>query len=216
MQYGKNGFPGRFQLHLNYGQALISKRGTHHSGFDLGVEGFSSAGMLYGNMGVAVQARLGMMTRSLYTPQPGGNFKSWESFIFIRSQTDAVGWNLILTGSPASDVTPAPLIFQHELGEVVRGPKPIPEISFCWSLLSRETTENPSQPFQAGHIDYRQGLQSRSPWLDRCTIFRFQFVLVNPDNPVTQKLLPPTETSTLARLLSQAKHYFYSKFQQPR
>ncbi len=166
MQYGSDGFPGRFQFSVNQGIGLVKQRFENRMGLDFGAETFLNAGALFGYVGFVAQIRSGMLTRSLYEPQWDGNHLGWEAFAFARSEINGVGWNSAITGAAGSEVRLARVTLQNEFGIVLKGPKPLPELSVSWSMWSRETEENPKQPFQSGHVDYRSYLQSRSPWFD--------------------------------------------------
>jgi hypothetical protein len=165
-QVQAQGFPVRFQLFGNHAISLFDFRHHPYWGVNLGGEGQWDVGPLYGHAGLALELRAGRMTRSLYRPMPSGNQTSWEAFGFYRSESKIVGWNRILTGGQSNQVKPALLVWQHEIGAAMRAPAPFPEISLSWSLWSRETQSQPSQPFQPGHIDYRPDLQNRSPLFD--------------------------------------------------
>ncbi len=165
-QYGKNGFPSRFQVITNYGIDILNRKYGNIFGINLGAETFINVGTLYGILGLIAQSRLGLMTRDFYQPQIDGNYNGWEGFIFTRTEVNAVGWNKVLTGEPSSEVKIAPLLLKHELGILFRGPSPIPELSFSLSFWSRETLNNPREPFQLEHTDYRPYLQVRGPWFD--------------------------------------------------
>jgi hypothetical protein len=165
-QYGKKDFPGRAQVALNYAMALPALKLGNRFSLESGTEAGTNVGFLYGYVETAVQIRVGWMTRSMYLSQPQGNRYGWEGFVFLRENLQAVGWNEVLTGGNSSEVKAANFVLQQEIGWVIRAPFPGPELAWTWSLWSRETIRNPKEPFQPGHIDYRERLLARSPWFD--------------------------------------------------
>jgi hypothetical protein len=159
-QYGKTGFPGRFQLYLDFGKGYISHEFNNKLKLNIGNEFNLQAGMLYGNIGYAPHICFGLLKRELYKPGDAEIKNSWEVFIFGRSRISAVAWNQALTGGPGSEVELSQFLWQNEFGLVVKFPFHL-EYSLTFNMWSRETFSKPQEPFQAGHIDYRPELQDR-------------------------------------------------------
>lgn len=165
-QYAQRGIPYRLQLNLYQGVRPIHIRNKNAIDFDLGLESGLRAGHLYGQVFTAAEIRAGRLSRSMYSPLPEGNTKEWEVFMFGKSRIVAVGWNEIINGKNDSEVELARLLWQNELGFTIGGPKYVPDLSWALHIWSRETANNPTDPFQQGHIDYRPELQDRNALFD--------------------------------------------------